>query len=288
MTRGVAALALVLATLAATPAPSLRTLHVDALSMRADKTRLQVGEVFHLAIHVHVRESVAALDELVIPDVGNMQLEGDERQVTHSASGTDVVETLTLEPTSPGTFTFAGAYADAINARDGRPSRFRANAVTVHVDGSNVSYIPGPPIWWYWLGAAARSLGIVALAAVAFVAVVVAIVVRSRPRRRPPPVPVPVVAPVAPPPRTPRDDVADALRAYKATPQTEALMRLRAALFHAAGVPAGVTLRDALGATNDHGLRGALIAAERTAFGPAYTRDPSSVELVDAVEAWLR
>jgi hypothetical protein len=287
VTRGGAALALVLATLAATPAPSLRTLHVDALSMRADKTRLHVGEVFHLAIHVHVRENVPALDELVIPDVGNMQLEGDERQVTHAASGTDIVETLTLEPTSPGTFTFAGAYVDAINARDGRPSRFRANAVTVHVDGSSAIGVSFPTPYFWML---ARVIGGIALAGFAIIAAgaVLVAIVRRRRRIVPAPVVPRVAAPVAPPPRTPRDDVADALRAYKAIPQTDALMRLRAALFHAAGVAAGVTLRDALAATGDHGLRGALIAAERTAFGPAYARDPASAELVDAVEAWLR
>jgi hypothetical protein len=284
--RGVLTLALVVATTAATPAPSLRTLHVDALSMHADKTQLSVGDVFHLAIHVHVRENVPALDELVIPDVGNMQLEGDERQVTHSASGTDVVETLTLEPTSPGTFTFAGAYVDAVNARDGRPSRFRANAVTVHVgrsQGIGISF-PSPYL------ALARVIGGIALAGFAIIAagaVLIAIARRRLQRVAPEPVPQPVAAPVAPP-RTARDDVADALRAYRAVPQIGALMRLRATLFHAAGVPAGVTLRDALAATGDHRLRGALIAAERTAFGPEYARDPSSAELIDTVEVWLR
>ena len=53
--------------------------------MHADFTHVKVGQVFHLAIHARVRENVAALDELVIPDVGTMQLEGDERNVTSSA-----------------------------------------------------------------------------------------------------------------------------------------------------------------------------------------------------------
>ena len=89
--------------------------------------------MFHLAIHVRVRENVAALDELVVPDVGTMQLEGDERHVTSSPAGTDVVETLTLEPTAPGTFTFKRAYLDAIDARTRKPSRFSANPVRVVV-----------------------------------------------------------------------------------------------------------------------------------------------------------
>ena len=76
-------------------AQGLRRLHVDALSMHADRTAVHVHEVFHLAIHTHVRERVSALDEIVVPDVGTMQLEGDERRVTQGANGTDVIETLT-------------------------------------------------------------------------------------------------------------------------------------------------------------------------------------------------
>ena len=64
-------------------------------------------------------------------------------------------------------------------------------------------------------------------------------------------------------------------------------MRLRGALFVAAGSNAGATLRDALAATSDHALRTALSAAERTAFGPAHERDAASVDLIAATDVWL-
>ncbi len=264
-------------------AQSLRSLHVDALSMRADKTRVTVGETFHLAIHVRVRERVAALDELEVPDVGTMHLLGDERHVSAGASGTDVVETLTLEPTTPGPFTFPAAYFDAIDATTKKPSRFAANPVRVVVTAQALYYESPRAVLFRLL-----ALGLVALVvlfgALALVALVVAL---QRRKRRP------VVAPSAPPvpaapPRTPRDEVADAVRAYRSAPADGALRRLRVALFSAAGVPPGATLRDALGKTGDGALRPALCAAEHAAFGPAQTRDDASRELLDATEAWLR
>lgn len=258
----------------------MRALHVDALGMHADRVQLRVGQVFHLAIHAHVRENVTALDELVVPDIGTMQNEGDERHVTHSTGGTDVVETLTLEPTVPGPFTFAGAYLDAIDARNGRPSRFRSNPVRVVVDSRG-------PLAAVTGGGVARAV----VAAGEFVAALAAatmliLLVRRNPPR--PSVQIDAPPPPAPPPRTVRDEVADALRAYRAAPQIASLLRLRAALFAAAGAATGSTLRDALAGTRDGGLRAALLAAERTAFGPATDRDAASAELVGAAEVWLR
>ncbi|HEY0396401.1 MAG TPA: hypothetical protein VGD01_18135 [Candidatus Elarobacter sp.] len=279
-----AAIALALAASPPVPALALRKLHIDALGMRADRTRVNVGEVFHLAIHARVRERVGALDELIVPDVGTMQLLGDERSVTSAAGGTDVVETLTLEPVQSGTFTFAGAYLDVLDARSGKPTRFSANPVRVVVES------PGAFYGNAW--SALRSLLIgtaVALAAVlASVAVAIALV-RTRRRRQPPAAPAAPVAVAAPPPsRTPRDVVADALRAYRTSPANGSLMALRNALFAAAGARAGATLRDALAATPDHGLRTALIAAERAAFGPDFARGAASLELIDSTESWLR
>jgi hypothetical protein len=283
---GRAVLGLAIAALLTMPATagSLRTLHVDALSMRADRTHVAVGEVFHLAIHVHVRENVAALDELVVPDVGAMKLEGDERHVTSSPGGTDVVETLTLEPTAPGAFTFKGAYLDAIDARTHKPSRFSANTVRVVV-GAPVQTMPSllAPLWQLMLG--------IALAAAAVLAAVAVLITVARLRVRRAPRAVTVTAPIASVPaaprRSPRDDVADALRAYRSAPGNGSLTRLRGSLFVAAGTNAGATLRDALAATADRELRGALIAAERTAFGPAHERDASSAELIGATGTWL-
>ncbi len=264
---------------------SLHVLHVESLGMRADRTRVHVGEPFHLAIHVRVREDVAALDELQIPDVGTMQVLGDERRTIHSAAGTDVVETLTLEPSARGRFTFAPAYLDAIDGRDGKPKRFSADhPVTVVVD------LPGP------LGADPGRLlrrlagGLLVALGLGLALVLLVLLGRMRRRREPPAVPAPQPVAVAPPapPRSPRDEVAAALRAYRLAPSAAALAGLRAALFAAAGAAPGATLRDALGATADGRLRGALLAAERAAFGPDRARDEAAAELVGAAEGWLR
>ena len=284
MSRGGAVLGLAIASLltASASATSLRTLHVDALSMRADHTRVAVGEVFHLAIHVRVRENVAALDELVVPDVGTMKLEGDERSVSSSPAGSDVVETLTLEPTTAGTFTFKGAYLDAIDARTHKPSRFSANTVRVVVGAAAPA-----AVWPY--AAIARFMLPIMLAGSVVIVVIAALVtiVRRRLRRAPAVVAAPLAAAPPAPARTPRDDVADALRAYRSAPANGSLTRLRGALFVAAGTNAGATLRDALAATADPALRDALTAAEWTAFGPARERDASSAELIGTTGSWL-
>jgi hypothetical protein len=279
---GVTVLALTMARPGA--AEGLRTLQVDALSMRADRTHLLVGEVFHVAIHVRVRERVGALDELVVPNVGTMKLEGDERAVAGSPAGTDVTETLTLEPAVAGTFTFNPAYLDAIDGKTGKPTRFSTNPVRVVVEPAGLAY-PSPQTIWGIVGEIA-----IIVATIFAVAVGIVAIVRAR-RRGPRPSAViatapPVTAPAAP--RTARDEVADALRAYVSAPANGSLVRLRAALFAAAGARPGATLRDALATTDDAALRTALGAAERTAFGPAYLRDASSVELIDGAQAWLR
>ena len=253
--------------------------------MRPDRVHLHVGQVFHLAIHARVRGRIAALDELVVPDVGTMQLEGDERSVTSSPAGTDIVETLTLEPTASGTWLFKGAYLDAIDARTGKPSRFASNPVQVVVDPASSPRIAGT---WTTLQLLAW-FALVVVALLGALAVLIALVRERRPRERErPKVTIPwssVAAPLAP--RTPRDEVRDALRAYRSGPTNGALALLRGALFDAAGTSTGATLRDALAANTDGSLRTALIAAERAAFGPANEHDAASTALVDATETWL-
>ena len=272
---------------AAAGAQSYPTLHVDALSMRADKARVDVGETFHLAIHVRVRERVRALDELVIPGVGTMHVLGDERHVTAGPHATDVTETLTLEAVDPGRFTFTPAYLDAIDATTHKPSRFSANPVTVIVAGKGAVPVDSGSLWISLRTAVAWLLGIVVLFAVALW--LGARWLRASARAAAPAYAVPAMqaAPAAPP-RTPRDDVADALRTYRTAPAAESLLRLRGALHRAAGASPGATLRDTLAATSDAALRSALTAADHAAFGPAAARDAASVELIAMTEMWLQ
>ncbi|HYZ15848.1 MAG TPA: hypothetical protein VE591_05580 [Candidatus Acidoferrum sp.] len=272
---------------------------MSALSMRADRTTLGVGEIFHMTIHARVREKVGELDELVVPDVGTMQILDDERQTTQNARGTEVVERLTLETTARGRYTFAPPYLDAIDPRDLRPHRFSAGrAVTVVVLGD-------PAIIWprdKWV--LARSLATFLAAFVVVALVTLALMGRIRPRRERTLVADVTLclsngshAPRAPISSavswTPRERVDAALRIYRRSPGTASVETLRAALFDAAGAPPHATAGDALAAlrANDasdgDALRGALLAAERTAFGPFQTRGEASRELVERTEAWL-
>jgi hypothetical protein len=266
----------------------LRVLHVDALGMRADPSQVRVGEMYRLVIHVRVRESVAALDELIVPDVGTMQLFGDERRTTHGARGTDVVETLTLEPTAGGRYTFAPAYLDAIDPRNLRPKRFSADrAITVVVtDPAPAAGVDGWDLF--------RSLTTLVAVFVVIVAVALALLGRIRARRE-----RSLVADVtlclsngraalpSPSLSAPRERVAEALHAYRRSPGSATLKKLRAALFGAAGAAPGATLRDAL-RSGDPALHDALCAAECAAFAPTDAREGASRELIGATEACLR
>lgn len=283
----VAAFACIVAASASAQAQALRSLHVTALSMRADRTRVQVGQVFHLAIHVHVRENVGALDELVIPDVGTMQLLGDERAITHGGGGSDAVETLTLEPSRSGVFTFRPAYLDAIDANTGRPSRFSSNAVRVDVLAASADASGA------YADAARRALQALLWLVVASLLLIGTIAVvrlrRARGRSVTHAASPETLSPAPPvPARSARDEVAGALRVYRTSPAGPALQQLRAALYAAAGTNGGSTLADALRATPDASLRRALVAAERAAFGPPRERDDASRDVTSATEAWLR
>lgn len=276
-------------------AATLPVLRVDALAMRADRTHVAIGDVFHVAVHVHVRERVESLDDLRIPDIGTLQLLGDERTATHGAGGTDVVETLTLESAQSGTFTLAPAYIDAVDARDHRPKRFSAQHPVVITVGAPARVPTASAPRFEGLRAALAAVwGVLWRTVLALALFVIGIVAAARVLRRPRPVipnavegpPAVVAANVGPPPSQ-ADRVANALRAYRTTPGGAALERLREELFIAAGVDAGATLRDALLAAPRGPLHDALIAADDAAFGPAHVRDAASSRLIAATEAWL-
>ncbi len=260
--------------------------------MRADRTHVAIGDVFHVAVHVHVRERVGSLDDLVMPDIGTLQLLGDERTATHGAGGTDITETLTLESAVRGTFTLLPAHLDAIDARDHRAKRFSAQqSVVITVDApAMVPSVAAPR--FEMLGVTLWNIvwrGILALALIVIGIVAAARVLRRRPVILSSSKDVSPNAGEAPPPSvmSQEDRVADALRVYRTTPGGAPLERLREELFIAAGVDAGATLRDALRAAPRGPLHDALIAADDAAFGPAHVRDAASARLIAATEAWL-
>jgi hypothetical protein len=272
----------------AASAQGYRRLHINALSMRTDHRSVQVGQVFHVAIHVHVTETVTNLDELVVPDVGTLEPMGDERAVSHANGGTDVVETLTLAAAQPGVVTLRPAYLDAIEPRSGKALRFSSNPLRIVVLAARAPDLgdPLPGIEHAFLVLVAVVAGVVV---VLIAAVVVVRLVHGRRRAA---VVIAAPVPVAPPPppaptRSPREDVEAALRRYRTAPANGALRVLRAALFVAAGAAPGGTLRDALDETSNGALRRALTAAEGAAFGPEAMRDAASTDLIAATERWL-
>jgi hypothetical protein len=90
-----------------------------------------------------------------------------------------------------------------------------------------------------------------------------------------------------PAPQTTRDVVAVALDAFVADPGTPTLDVLRAALYHAAGVAPGATLRAALASASDDGLREALRTADAATFAGEPARAHAAAALGRVVRAWL-
>ena len=260
-------------------AQGLRMLHVVALTMSTDRTEVPLGSDFHLSIHARVREHVSALDELIVPEVGTMHLLGDERRVHRGPAGTDVDETLTLEPVDAGSFTIPGAYLDAVDARTDKPTRFTANTVRVRVGPASAAAATG------WVRPAVLALlGI--LVAGGGLALIVRIA-SGRGRSASPPAPAAAPQGAAPPPAaSPRDAVRRALAAYSAAPSGATLAALRRAVLAAAGTAPGATTRDAVSATSDEKLRAALRAAEAALFASDDLRASAKDRFLEAARGW--
>jgi hypothetical protein len=259
-------------------AEGLRTLHVEALTMRADSTAVPLGADVHLTIHVRVRERVAALDELIVPEVGTMHLLGDERHVRQGPGFTDIDETLTLEPVEAGATLIPGAYLDAIDGRTGKPTRFTANGVRIAVAAADDK--------------AGGMLRRVALVLLGLLVATMGIVLAARTLQRRAPQRRAVAAardplPVLPAP-SPRDAVREAFATYRRVPSRAALGRLRAALFAASGTRPGSTIRDAATATADAQLIVALRESEAAMFAAPGAREVGADELIETLEVWLQ
>ena len=101
--------------------------------MSVDRASVALGDPFHLTIAAHVDERVAQIDNLTLPDLSGFESLGDERRCVASTTGSDCVEIVTLAATIPGSHTIAGATLDAIDGRNGKPSRFTSDAVSLLV-----------------------------------------------------------------------------------------------------------------------------------------------------------
>jgi hypothetical protein len=117
-------------------AQTLARLHVRTFTMTAEPKSLHVGESLRLRIVAHVDENVGQLDNVTLPDLAGFDSLGDERVCASVGRGTDCTEVLALSPTEPGDRTIGPTTLDAIDARNGKPSHFATNSVTIHVIGA--------------------------------------------------------------------------------------------------------------------------------------------------------
>jgi hypothetical protein len=270
-------------------AQTLPQLTISALSLRSERTSAPEGVAFHLTIHVHARQHGADFSSLILPDVVNLRILGDEKHTTpHSGDGTDYIEVLTVAGTVPGEATVSPAYVDAIDpSRGGKPFRFSSNALHIKITSASPSPAPSWEKTAAALGrtAAVAALGIVALVVLAFVAVRSTRAVRRRqtyvtlPRARP--------VTVRPSPATidRSAEVRNAASVLSSERSRERAAALRAALFAYAGARHDETLDSLLERIpeDQHGLRASLRTAERATFVDEARLQAAIEDVLDAV-----
>ena len=267
---------------------SLPQLTITALSITSERTVATEGEAFHLTIHVHAKQPNADLSSLILPDVTNLTILGDEKHSTPvPGDGTDYIEILTVAGVAPGEATISPAYIDANDpTRGGKPFRFSSNTLKVRIIGVSPT---AAPFWEAGLRSALRIAAGVAIGVLSIV--VLGIVVRriGKVRRRTY-VTLPPARPVgAPrPPPSPGERV-EALRRAAAELSVERT-RTRAAavrteLFAYAGARTDETLSSLLEriAADRTRLRAALRAAERATFVDEPNLQGAIEDLLDAV-----
>jgi hypothetical protein len=249
----------------AAQAQALLTLHVRSFSMSLDKTTVRVGETFHLTIAAHVDQQLLELDNVTLPDFSGFEISGDERRCSSSRRGTDCVEVLTLDATQPGIRTLAPTGMDAIDARNGKPSRFLTNSVTIEV-GPPTLLSSGLPSWLRdALLAVLRQIALLLVGLAALAALIWALA-RRKPR------PPASVAPPLPPASAPAGNGASwqsLLAALAAEPSRPRVVAVREALRKRVGARDDETLADLVArraSAGDESVRAALAAVERAAF----------------------
>jgi hypothetical protein len=271
-------------------AQSLPDLTITALSITSDRTVAPEGEAFHLRIHVHTKQRGAELSSLVLPDVVNLTILGDEKRTAPAGDGTDYVETLTVAGVSPGEATVSPAYIDARDpSRADKPFRFSSNRLRLRISSAVDS--GAQPL----ADAAMHAVRIGVAVLVALVACVTLgfLIVRARAlaAKRKPYVTLPQARPVAQTvtvtPVDHRSEVRNATLQLASTRTRSAATQVRAALFASAGSRREETLESLLGriSNEQRPLRAALRAAERAAFVDEAHLQGAIDDLLDAVRA---
>jgi hypothetical protein len=182
----VAAAAAALLLPAAPAAAQLVRLHVQSMALSADPARVRMGDVLRLIVRVRVREAVARLDNVTLPNLTGFDVLGDERRCApQRGGGSECSEVLSLSPSASGPRTLGPVLLDAIDARNGKATRFASNVVRVSVGGPSALANTGAVARELWseIGDALGFVGALALIAIAIIGLV--LFSRRRRARRP-------------------------------------------------------------------------------------------------------
>jgi len=247
--------------------------------MTAEPKSLRVGETLRLRIVAHVDENVLQLDNVTLPDLSGFDSLGDERRCATSGHGSDCVEVMTLSPTEGGDRTIAPTTLDAIDARNGKPSHFATNSVTIHVAGA----LQPNGVTRALLDDLLKPIAILVIVGAAAYALLWGFV-----RRKPLPAPLPAPArPVTP--ATPIDPLPQLIAALARERTRACVLAVRDELRRRVGAREEETLDDLfarLAAGDDPAVAGALRAVERAAFVDDSQLDGAIDDALRALSKW--
>jgi hypothetical protein len=249
-------------------AAQLQRLHVIALTLSANTRAPHADQSYRLIVFAHVRERVADLDNLVLPNLSGLEVTGGDRKRVAPAAGggTNYYETIGVTAHQAGAMVIAPAYLEAIDARDGKAKRFLSNDLKIYVTGTQT--MPYGSLTSTILGTALSILAwMVGLTIVVTVVTLVFLRPRGSPARPAPPatLALPRADSLA---ASPRDRLRNAAAELRAMPTRANALRVREAAWRLAGASGGETLSDVLRRppAADAALRELLVAAERAAF----------------------
>ncbi len=267
LSRSLALLLAVAATLAPASAQSLQRLTVTQLTLAADTTTPHIEVPFHLIVTAHVRQRISELDNLDLPILAEVELLGSERLVVASHGGSTYRETITVVAHHSGTITIAPVTLDAIDARNGKPTRFSSNTLILHVGGPSAAIVASVSLWQSLQAALGVLLRLLLwIAGIGLVLFVFAALIRRRPA--PAATPVVTLAPPKPVIVDPKAQLREALQALRGTRTRAGAMRARSIVRRMVGATDAETLADVLRRplASDRDLRDLLRALERAGF----------------------
>lgn len=254
-----------LAWLAPASAQSLQRLTVTQLMLAANTNTPQIEVPFRLIVTAHVREHITELDNLDLPILAELELLGDERVLVAQHGGTTYRETITVVAHHAGTITIAPVTLDAIDARNGKQTRFSSNSLTLRVAGPSAAAAATVNAWQGLQAFAAIAVRLVLwVIGIAIVLFIFAALIR----RRPAPVPAVTVSPPKPVIVDPKAKLREARDTLRDDRTRAGAMRARTIVRRMVGATDAETLSDVLRRplAVDRDMRDLLRALERAGF----------------------